>query len=186
MNKRLEIDRKKEIAAIAEKILKAWDCFFPKFDLIQLLQEKEGFNIVCQNMQDNTTGFILINDNEYIPETNTHKLIAINDKFKKDFNFLQRRRFIVAHEFGHALLHKNDDTLYAHRDAEHRKDMFEQEADYFAMCLLMPEELVRTILGNNFAKDMNFEKKITYIANAFNVTEKKACERLKELGYGIT
>ena len=181
MDTKLDTSRKKEITELAKKILRESSCFYPKFDLIKLLQDEENFQIICQNMQDETTGYILINDNEFIPGTTTHKLIAVNNCFENDANFLQRRRFIVAHEFAHSVLHKNDALLYAHRDVAHRNDILEKEADYFALCLLMPEELVKTVLNDNSKQEMSFEQKVDCVSEAFYVTEKKARERLKEL-----
>ncbi len=65
------------------------------------------------------------------------------------------RLFTAAHEIGHAVLHPNEGL---HRDIpvkeygiyKTQRDIKEKEADYFAACLLMPRNLLRTAFQARF------------------------------------
>lgn len=51
------------------------------------------------------------------------------------------KRFIIAHELAHYFLHYTPNTeIFKRRDNIKGKNDEEQDADYFAACLLMPEE----------------------------------------------
>ncbi|MBL1228028.1 XRE family transcriptional regulator [Enterococcus sp. BWB1-3] len=52
-----------------------------------------------------------------------------------------RRNFDLAHELGHLLLHSHIDFLGLEKN---ERQQIEREADYFASCLLLPEQLLRT------------------------------------------
>jgi Zn-dependent peptidase ImmA (M78 family) len=61
----------------------------------------------------------------------------------------RRKSFSIAHEIGHYILHKeeieNNPSIYKvlmRRQNLERKDLFEQEANHFAACLLTPKELL--------------------------------------------
>ena len=131
-------------------------------------------------MEENTTGILLINDDEFVPNTNKHKLIAINSLLRNQPNFSQRRRFIVAHEYGHSILHKANKTQYAHRDTNNKNAPQEKEADYFARCLLMPKHIIEDVLSVKSIQDLLPNDKIMYVSRAFNVTPNKARQRLSE------
>lgn len=174
-------ERKEEIEHIVDSKIAEHNLLVPRFDLIKFLKEKEGFEIVLQNMPDDTTGLIIINDNEKIQGTDTHKLIAVNNGLQTDLNYIQRRRFIIAHEYAHSNLHKNESVLFAHRDTCKRETEEEQEADFFARCLLMPRKLVNEVLESISSEKLSDNEKAKYVAEIFNVTEKKARVRIKEL-----
>lgn len=86
-----------------------------------------------------------------------------------------RKVFTAAHELGHFYLHKNVPT-----EIFYRSDLFgdlqkseEQEANWFASCLLMPRYLVKRfwLLSNN----------VDDIARRFSVSSSAAYFRLKNL-----
>ena len=180
-----QMTRREEIENIVDQKIQENDLGKPSFDLIKFLKDKEGYEIVLQNMDDDTTGLIIINDKEKIEGTEFNKLIAINSSLQNDPNYIQRRRFIVAHEYAHSQLHKRDSVLFAHRDTQKRETEAEQEADFFARCLLMPRNLVNEVLGSEEAKQLSDSGKIAYISKIFNVTEKKARQRLKEITHNV-
>src|SRR6266481_2962578 len=74
------------------------------------------------------------------------KEIAVATQFSKEIV-----RFTAAHEIGHWLLHPGE-IMHRDRPVEGlsrdvgRRPPFEVEADYFAACFLMPENLVRKAL----------------------------------------
>lgn len=173
--------RKKQIEDIANQKLME-NGINPRFDLIKFLIEKEGFKIVLKDMNQDTTGLVRISpqkntDNEKIP-----KLIAANTKLLNQPNFPQRLRFIVAHEYGHSLIHCNGERLFAHRSSSKKWTRDEKEADYFARCLLMPREEMEKMLFEDFICIDDEDYKIKHIAQFFNVTEKKAKMRIQEIG----
>ena len=94
-----------------------------------------------------------------------------------------RKRFTIAHEIGHHILHDN----HLHYDGENMAETTyfratkltsaeETEANYFAAELLMPEELIEKCIANG----------VTYVgelATCFNVSEQAMRHRLINLGY---
>ena len=179
-------ERRKEIDNIIEHLVQEnYVLSKPAFDIVKFLKDKESFAIGTSPMDDDTTGLLLVDDENFIENTETHKLIAINSELLNEENFIQRRRFIIAHEYAHYILHKKDKMQFAHRDTSKRETAAEKEADYFARCLLMPKDLVDILLGIDFVKDVSFKDKVAIVARMFNVTKKKAEQRLREdFNYG--
>ena len=66
---------------------------------------------------------------------------------KKEINHLGRRNFILAHEIGHFLLHKDASRLFSDTHLTlsewYQKGVHEKEANVFASEFLMPEHLYR-------------------------------------------
>ncbi len=94
-----------------------------------------------------------------------------------------RRRFTIAHEVGHAVLHlanSSNETisdtareLYRLSSIEPGSDPREIEANQFAAALLMPEDMVRRCHAT--------EKDTYRLARIFNVSEDALTYRLKNL-----
>ncbi len=96
-----------------------------------------------------------------------------------------RHRFTIAHELGHALIHKSENHQY--KPVRFRSDSIsldekklEQEANQFAAWLLMPEAELLNELNN---KDSISEDEIREIAKKFNVSFSAMNYRLSDLGY---
>lgn len=178
--------RRQEIEELANLKLQENNIFEPNFDLIKHLTEKEDFKIILENMESDTNGLVFINPKDDSEKRKISKLIAVNSKLQSQPNFAQRLRFIVAHEYGHSLLHYNGKTLFAHRSTSKKWRRNEREADYFAKCLLMPQAQIKQILFEDllFVDDISY--KVKYISKFFNVTEKKAKARIKDIGMTIT
>lgn len=185
----LEETRMQEIEAKANSIISSHGLAFPGFDLAQFLTNTEGFVLGEQPMNDDTTGLILVNDAEFVGGTTSHRLISTNTNLRSSEHFIQRRRFIVAHEYGHLILHKaSDERLFAHRDSGERDTPKELEADYFARCLLMPRSLVQAAVQSFIPSINKIENEtegesdiVNMVSSMFNVTPKKARIRLNEL-----
>lgn len=184
-------ERKREIEAEANRLIETHSLLTPGFDLAKFLSGYEGFKLGMQDLDDDTTGMLLVNDNEYIKGTETNRLIVVNRKIRKRSQdretFIRKRRFIVAHEYGHFILHKKaDEKLFAHRDRSKRNSTREEEADYFARCLLMPRALVEKFVAIEEVKETNLDEQAGLIARVFNVTPKKAKQRLcEDLGVSV-
>ena len=104
---------------------------------------------------------------------------------------LVRRRYTIAHEIGHYVLHVKDsaqqslfvDRYVAYRDdqSSEGKDWQEVEANAFAAALLMPESLVRhQIRRQGF--DLDDEDDVASLAKNFRVSTSAMSYRLVNLG----
>lgn len=54
----------------------------------------------------------------------------------------EERRFVCAHELGHMLLHKKLNTVFMDTRTQFRTDVYENQADKFAMHLLVSNEML--------------------------------------------
>lgn len=141
--------------------------------------QKLGLSVFEEQLPKNVSGLILVQNDDF-KNYGTGKLIVINAN-----DSAQRRRFTIAHELAHYMLHRNGDELYAHRDANNPANREEYEANEFASNILMPRELVKQaideagVLWNDAPDSM----KITHIANRFVVSTSAAAVRLSQLGY---
>ena len=60
-----------------------------------------------------------------------------------------RRRFNIAHEIGHILLHGDIESIHDYTSQE-LKNVIEKQANYFASCLLLPENgFLKSLLSTN-------------------------------------
>lgn len=137
-----------------------------------------GILVYQEYLPDDVSGFIVAQE-ELFDKYESNRVIVVNLS-----DCASRRRFTIAHELAHYLLHKKDaDILYAHRDAGQNGGI-EQEANIFASNLLMPEDLVRSALsqqqGEAGRKLLYFEK-VAYIADQFAVSRPAAQVRLEQL-----
>ncbi len=177
--------RKEKIENIANQIVVKHK-LNPGFDLAKFLlnpdsfEDGRAFQVATQIFDSDTTGILLVDDIDYIPHTSSHKLIAVNRLLQLEPDYRKRRRFIMAHEYGHYVLHKHDAVQYAHRDTSKKRSNMEQEADYFARCLLMPRSQINNLFQLNFVDEMSMNDKINIVSRIFNVTQKKSMQRLKD------
>ena len=126
---------KEQIEKRASDLLTEINCdAFAYVDVVKL-SEKIGFVIGNADLDDSEDGFIIVNPIEEIPYVKSNKVIGVNSK-----RSIEDKRFIIAHELGHYLLHYNesDRSIFAKRENIRGKSETENEADYFAACLLMP------------------------------------------------
>lgn len=154
-------------------------------DIIEIAKSN-GFLVGNANISDDSDGFIAIDENEgTVFGMPTSKLIAVNSN-----KSIEWKRFIIAHELGHYFLHYVDnaseyDGMYAMREHKKGKDDMENDADFFAACLLMP----RNIFTKRFhqLKEQLKEKEDVYnlallLSKEFLVTLVMAERRIQELG----
>lgn len=121
---------------------------------------------------DGAQGRILIEDDEAI--------ISYNNNIHNE----SKRRFVIAHELGHFLLHKDIFSKIAHIDDEktlsewYAKGVHEKEANQFAAELLMPSELyMRQVRGKMFNFDL-----IKSVANSFQTSLTSTLLKYRILG----
>ncbi|MCZ6803284.1 MAG: ImmA/IrrE family metallo-endopeptidase [Proteobacteria bacterium] len=94
------------------------------------------------------------------------KIISVAKKFGNKVT-----RFTAAHEIGHWILHP-DESMHRDRPIEslkinYKNEPKEQEANYFAACYLMPENLLRTKFKEIFLTEtpLHFNENIAFWLN---------------------
>lgn len=104
-----------------------------------------------------------------------------------------RRRFTIAHELGHFILHKDESDMFMDKQYKalfrspgftypEKTQKLEQEANKFAACLLMPEKLLRNEI-EKMEFDLHSEDDIKQLAKIFDVSATSMSFRLSNLGY---
>lgn len=154
----------------------------PYVDIVSLVK-KENFEVEPTEMDIETTGCLLVNNNEKRPK----RLIMVNTYFKNPDNepdvIFKKSRFITAHEYGHFKLHSIEgQPIYAHRDTYHRTDQNELEADYFARSILMPLRQFK-VYYNTLNRMANNDETfaIEILSSLFGVTKNKIRKRIGDL-----
>lgn len=104
-----------------------------------------------------------------------------------------RRRFTMAHELGHILMHwdwpnrklnKNEvSILYRNENSEKTFNTVEQEANEFAAQLLLPLNVINEALPKpiNDFNDLEYRNLVANVSKSFNVTKPFARRQLDKL-----
>ena len=103
-------------------------------DIVSFVQSY-GFIVGNADLGESEDGFISVRPD--LAKKGLDKVIGVNSKRPIEY-----KRFIIAHEFAHYILHcpEKSGAIYLHRENMKGKNGMENEADYFAACLLMPKE----------------------------------------------
>lgn len=169
--------RKKEIVQLAQQFCRENRVHTHPVKIIELC-ESLGISVFEQYLPPEVSGFIVIQEKPF-DRYNTGRLIVINQA-----DTAKRRRFTIAHELAHYILHRPEDApLYAHRDAGQNGGI-ETEANIFASNVLMPEDLVRKVLKNyqdEFWGELPADIKVELISKDFAVSLDAARVRLESL-----
>ena len=148
-------------------------------DVIEIAK-KLGFIVGNAGLENDVDGFIIVEKGKKeVLGQKTDRLIGVNAT--KELNW---KRFIIAHEIGHFILHYNENEnngIYAHREHKKGKSEQENEADFFAACILMPRELFVNKAKELLAKKLTKNEMIVLLADKFCVTHKMTERRFKEL-----
>ena len=129
--------RKKEIRIEADSF--RGNCKVGQYGLIDLFKECERckYKLLRYPIEESADlGFAMRRDTDTIIFTNTSSRLS-------------REIFTLAHEIGHTILHFGDGVSFmddAVTISEKNADEKEQEANYFAACLLMPVDMVDKVL----------------------------------------
>jgi Zn-dependent peptidase ImmA (M78 family) len=163
-----------EIERLAESVRD--ECKIPDYGFKDIFEaaEKLEYRLIRYPIgEDSIMGFALIRDSDRIIFSNSSIILS-------------REIFTVAHEIGHQKLHlnENDKTIIKDDDLNDR-DEFEVEANYFAACLLIPEDkinkYIRLVLKDKPKSEWD-GLDIAKIQTTFNVSYDMILIRLKELG----
>ena len=139
-----------------------------------------GFVVGNAVLNEEDDGFIVVEEGrKEIMGIKTDKLIGVNSD-----RSLEWKRFIIAHELGHYILHfkeKNLEGLYAHRDHNRGHNELENEADFFAANLLMPRESFEKKYKEKKQEYRNDKDIVDALSKHFIVTVRMAERRIEEL-----
>lgn len=168
--------RKKEIRILASDVRER--CNVSRYGIPDLFRECErmGYKLLRYPLgEDAHLGFVLKRDGDTVIVTNT-------------CSRLSREIFTLAHEIGHAVLHMEKEFSYvddAVTISGKSKDEKEKEANYFAICLLMPTDEVNKFLDlelEDFVPDGLSAMDIARIMSEFHVSFETAINRLEAMG----
>jgi Zn-dependent peptidase ImmA (M78 family) len=163
----------KDIDSRATRLLREFGLFSVPID-VRAVTEKLGADVVFDDLDDDVSGFLL--------REKAVATIAVNKQHHPN-----RQRFTLAHECGHLFLHADQgdrlwiDKTYFFRDGSSSTGdhLSEIQANQFAAGLLMPEELIRTSLGEERPIG---EIDVIRLAVRFEVSERAMTVRLISLG----
>lgn len=168
--------RKKDIRKKADQIRRSIRTC--NYGIMNLFKECETLELklIRYPLGENADlGFVMQKDGDIIIFTNTSARLS-------------REIFTLAHEIGHAKLHISETASFIDNSStlsEHSTDEKEQEANYFAACLLMPREEIDRFFNNELAdNDINGLSAIDIarIMSEFNVSFEMALNRLESVG----
>lgn len=152
-------------------------CKKSRYGIIDLFKECErlGYKLLRYPLGECADlGFAIRRDNDVIIFTNSSSRLS-------------REIFTLAHELGHAVLHLGEESTFIDDNATingRSVDEKEQEANYFAACLLMPDDDVNRFIDLSIP---DFQGKglsamdIARIMSEFSVSFDMALNRLQSL-----
>lgn len=171
----MQESRKREIRIKADSF--RVNCKVSRYGIIDLFKEcgRLGYKLFRYPLGENADlGFTVKKDHDIVIFTNS-------------CNRLSREIFTLAHEIGHIILHLEENISFIDDNVTitgRSTDEKEQEANYFAACLLMPSDDVYRFIDLEI---QNFEDKglsamdIARIMSEFNVSFDMALNRLESL-----
>ncbi len=101
----------------------------------------KGMNIILVNYPlEGVRGFY-----QYFQRNN---IIYLDEKLSDS-----ERRFVLAHELGHMMLHKKSNAIFMDTRTQFNTSKYEQEANLFAMELLLPDQILSEYVADGFTID---------------------------------
>ncbi len=138
----------------------------PIRDICSLLESRGGIIVYTKEFfSDSFFGLSLIDNNK-------KRIIVVNTWNKIS---VERRKYTVAHELGHLLLHPNS---YEEQEKEENKEE-EKQADIFASHFLMPQQSF--VDEWNKYNNYDFVEKVIKIKQTFGVSYQVVLYRLSEI-----
>lgn len=142
---------------------------------VHKLAELAGAEIRTGKMPPELSGFLLRQGGRPVIGVNTGQVT-------------QRQRFTIAHEIGHMLLHPEESYVdrgfsvyFRDERSATAEDLAEMQANQFAADLLMPREMLESILkGRDF--DLEDQDELDRVAKRFDVSTQALTFRLINLG----
>lgn len=168
--------KKKEIRIKADSFREK--CNIGRYGISDLFKECEGsgYKLIRYPLGEKADlGFTMKKDEDIVIFTNSSCRLA-------------REIFTLAHEIGHAVFHMEESASFiddAVTISNRSTDEMEQEANYFAACLLMPEEKIRKFLDleiDNFEENGLTVMDIARIMSEFSVSFEMVLNTLENIG----
>ena len=143
-------------------------------DFVQRL----GFVVGNAELSDNEDGFLAIQPqgSKWDSDIVAGKIIGVNRNRPLDL-----KRFIIAHEFAHWVLHYKDGQVFLHRENKKGKGDAENDADYFAAALLMPKDSFKRVYDELKSKDFSKSVICSQLAATFKTPEESVYRRIEEI-----
>lgn len=171
----MQTDRKRAIRIQADSFREK--CKISKYGIIDLFKDcaRLGYKLLRYPLGENADlGFAVKKDNDFVIFTNSSSRLS-------------REIFTLAHEIGHSVLHLEEAGSFIddHITITGRSsDEKEQEANYFAACLLMPSDAVHRFIDleiQHFHEKGLSAMDIARIMSEFNISFDMALHRLENL-----
>lgn len=162
-------------------LLKEYGYASDKNDYVDIVDfvRKLGFVVGNAQLDDSEDGFLVIHANKTAEnglEDPNDKVIGVNAN-----RSLNWKRFIIAHEFAHSILHYKAGEIYLHRENRKGKDNEENEADYFAAALLMPKDSFKRLYMQFEKNGLNRTAVCLQLATIFKVPLDSVSRRVDEV-----
>ena len=101
----------------------------------------KGMNIILVNYPlEGVRGFY-----QYFQRNN---IIYLDEKLSDS-----ERRFVLAHELGHMILHKKSNAIFMDTRTQFNTSKYEQEANLFAMELLLPDQMLDEYVQSGYSTE---------------------------------
>lgn len=168
--------RRQKIRTLVEDLLKKENISEPPVP-VSKIAKKCGATIYLQKLDGDMSGFIA--------RKSEHTIIGVNTNHPS-----VRRRFTIAHELGHLLLHNTDQIHIDRTFIRLRNDVSSQgvdegemEANLFAAELLMPKRFLVNDLKNVMNVDFDNSVFLEKLARKYNVSTQALIVRFSYLEY---
>ncbi|MBL7789359.1 MAG: ImmA/IrrE family metallo-endopeptidase [Chitinophagales bacterium] len=162
----------KYIEQKTEDLLKKYQLFKAPIDIESLVSEI-GISLFGKKLEDNISGVLIIREGK--------PMISFNENEKK----VERRRFTIAHELGHFILHSKNQPMFIDRkmyrdiNSTTGEKQWEVEANSFAASILMPKALI----DEEIKSIQDGSDCAPVLAKRFRVSDVAMNYRLLNLGY---
>ena len=178
---RLSAMEKKQIEIQVAALLEEYGYNPDKDDYVNIVDfvQHLGFIVGNAKLDDAEDGFLAIQTSDMAKDgdgTSNDKIIGVNAKRSLDW-----KRFIIAHEFAHSVLHYKTGEIYLHRESKKGKGEEENAADYFAAALLMPKESFKRLYDKFKNDSLNDTAIYLQLASIFKVPFDSVPRRVSEV-----
>lgn len=172
--------RRRYIRELVESLLTEHKIKKPEVD-VEGLAKSMGLEVRAESVDEDLSGFL------FRDGATRRAVIGVNASHHPN-----RRRFTIAHELGHFLLHKGEPVHVDGANVAYRldrrdersssgQDEFEREANLFAAELLMPKRFLDSDLATRKI-DLLDDDVVTDIAREYGVSTQALTFRLMNLG----
>lgn len=146
-----------------------------ELDIVSFVH-KHNFVVGNADLPNNEDGFLAIQPRNAEEGATADKIIGVNAKRP-----LELKRFIIAHEFAHWVLHYQKGKAFLHRENVKGKDDKENDADYFAAALLMPQNSFKRVYSELESQGLSRSVICSQLASIFKVPLESVLRRIDEV-----